>query len=1259
MKKLFLTIVTISLLVFPICESKAQVVELPNSIDFEGYYGVNISEVSPGWVEGSGYPTPVLLSGSWFGAKVLYNSTVASVNFGKGSTRAWIVSPEFNVTENTFVFFKAAISADYNLPAEGGMGTDDEFGVYVSEDGGTSFTKVLDITNELQYNLQQFHVKLSDYKNKTIRVGFYVSDGNIQNSLSTAHLDDIKIKNLSSKDLAINGFSIANNIELNKPLKFNVEVTNEGTENLHHIPFRLDIRGPENKTEIFVVDEELKSTELKEIYLTDLTLSTPGKYSVTVTSELINDGGIENNSFTEEIVVRENKNVPLDPLDFSHSYGNVNVYDGWVEAIADPDKISFVESSWTSATYADKAGFMVPFYGTYTTDWIISPSFVVEQNTQLYFEAIMELGDGATGMGSDDKVIVYVSNDGGCTWENEGEINKDNISVNWSKYFFDLTEYEGQTVKVGLYATTGDNDDAQEFNIYIDDVSIKNFYPKDIQVDEIIEPQKPASFTNSETIAVKVTNLGSETITNFSLSYILNEAPEIKEDVSQEIPSQESYIYYFNTKADLSGLDNNISIHANLEGDHDNANNSLENISLNTYSFDLLTEGKYIQGFEDNEDFSSWVVIDGNTDGASWELHHNGDSYDYEGDYTFSYNSRNTTSPSDEWLITNGFYLEAGVDYKISFYFANRAGALPEKLRLTMGTSQTIAGQDLVLIDLGEITNNNFMKAEKSFSVPENGYYYFGFNDYGDADQYAVYIDQITVQKKFDTDLKINRLHVKKEIDYANNVLDSIRTTIIEVENKGELAVNNIPVRLEFKNESRQLTTDFEFTQTINPGEKARLVLEKEGLAFDFAKALDIKAYINSGLDEYHDNDTIQKNHYQHENFFTSFEYPDETESWITVDVDEFGLTWERVRDKSRAKSGEYYYTVKTSNTSSYPQNIDWLITDGFYFEESGCYKIKFSYRNLYAYENLKLFIGKSYDPQELTNKLFDVELNDLNLSNYLEAEVYVNVDQTGIYYLGFLTDRDVEDRYYINIDDFSVEKVNNPTPEFEIGSELIYKNAILSIENNNENVKKWQWTIDGNTFNNTTDFTYTFEDKGEYPVKLNAGNACIMNEKQSTLKIDYSLANDFTYTIDDKKVNYTVDDTDTQSLKWNFGDGNSSSISNPVNNYADYGTYHVILSLYSGFGSVNIEKDIELVESTTGIEDVFAESISLYPNPAADFVIIKVSKKGDLFIYNSTGALVKKIEIKNDQQTVDITDLNSGVYLIQINGMSSKLIVK
>ena len=1258
MKRIIHAVLIIWVFIISTLFSNAQVMDLPLEVDFNKYTGTNLSEAYEGWVEGSGYPTPSLGSGTWFQGSALYKTTTATVAVNDGSHKEWIVSPDFKVTENTCVFFKASISYDYNYPMESELSSDDEFAVYISEDGGSSFTKIQEFGDELEYDLKQFHAQLANYKDKTVRVGFFVSDGQIDNSKATVHLDDIKIKDVVDTDIAVNSFYISEQIEQGKELSLKVELTNEGLEQINIIPLRIDIRGAENLTELIVVDDELAFADNKEIFLKNIKLSKSGNYTVTITSTLIDDGDSGNDSFTEGFSLASNNSIPLETLDFKYSYEDIGFYDGWKEAIGDTNVISYVRSAWRSDVYSDQSSFYAPYFALGSMDWIISPSFNVDEKTYLYFNAAVELIEGSTAMGSDDKLIIYVTEDGGQTWKNIGEINKDNFSTTWDKsYFFDLSAYSGSTIKVGLFATTGKVKDSEVFNLHIDNVTIKNYETIDISIEEIVGPNKKPVFGAEETIAVKLINKGKEDINSFSVSYILNEGAEVKENVNQVIKSQESYTYYFTTKADLTGDDNTITVKAELENDSDLSNNELIDVELTTYSFDPILDGKYIQSFEDSEDYSSWVIIDGNNDGSTWELYHDGGSYDFDGYYNFRYSSKNTTVQSDEWLISNGFYLKAGVEYSVSFYFANKAAAMPEKLKFTMGQEQTIIGQSIELVDFGTITNNNYLKAEKTITVTTDGYYYFGWNDYGDPSKYAVMIDKIIVQKKYNNDLSVNRLFFPKSIDYTSNVLDSIRKAYVEIENQSVVGVSTIPLKLELNNGVKQLTLEFNINQNLNVGEKARLVLESDEFKFDIEKPITAKLYINDATDEYHLNDTLIVENYNHYNYYTSFEYADETESWIIVDEDDGGHTWKRSEDKKNAKSGKYYYTVYTNAYTGYKENIDWLITDGLYLEESGCYKIKFWYKNYYSKENLKLFLGKSYDPEDLTNKIFEVELNDIQNKYYSEADLIINVEESGIYYLGFLSDREIDKRYYIMLDDFSLEKMENYTPELEIATEQIYNHAICKLENPNANVKFWEWTLDDISYANESIIEHDFENNGTYTIRLTAGNQCVTSTKEQEIAIDYSVANDFDYTINDKTVVFDLDETNINWVSWNFGDGANSNEISPSNTYADYGSYDVSVNVYSVLNSLNITKTIKL-DNTTGINDLNSDYVKVYPNPASTYINIESKDHCDLKIYTVNGVLVKQTKLEQGNNTIDVSDLKTGLYTITYSNYSSKLII-
>ncbi len=61
---------------------------------------------------------------------------------------------------------------------------------------------------------------------------------------------------------------------------------------------------------------------------------------------------------------------------------------------------------------------------------------------------------------------------------------------------------------------------------------------------------------------------------------------------------------------------------------------------------------------------------------------------------------------------------------------------------------------------------------------------------------------------------------------------------------------------------------------------------------------------------------------------------------------------------------------------------------------------------------------------------------------------------------------------------------------------------------------------------------------------------------------------------------------------------------------------------------------------------------INLYPNPANSLINVKVTNttaKGVVSIYNSTGSLIKVIDINNNEREINISELSSGLYIISI----------
>lgn len=80
------------------------------------------------------------------------------------------------------------------------------------------------------------------------------------------------------------------------------------------------------------------------------------------------------------------------------------------------------------------------------------------------------------------------------------------------------------------------------------------------------------------------------------------------------------------------------------------------------------------------------------------------------------------------------------------------------------------------------------------------------------------------------------------------------------------------------------------------------------------------------------------------------------------------------------------------------------------------------------------------------------------------------------------------------------------------------------------------------------------------------------------------------------------------------------------------------------------------------GVNDVAsAKKVSLYPNPAKDFVVLQSEKTiSDVKIYNVAGSLVKSFTNVSDNK-INVSDLSAGVYVVKINNATEavKLIKK
>lgn len=90
---------------------------------------------------------------------------------------------------------------------------------------------------------------------------------------------------------------------------------------------------------------------------------------------------------------------------------------------------------------------------------------------------------------------------------------------------------------------------------------------------------------------------------------------------------------------------------------------------------------------------------------------------------------------------------------------------------------------------------------------------------------------------------------------------------------------------------------------------------------------------------------------------------------------------------------------------------------------------------------------------------------------------------------------------------------------------------------------------------------------------------------------------------------------------------------------------------------------EITIVEFTTtveGCEEIVVNYSVVYPNPASDYVKINSEIEGEVNIYDMTGRCVRSVSVSDvSSATINIEDLNEGVYFINFNGKVEKLVIE
>lgn len=642
-----------------------------------------------------------------------------------------------------------------------------------------------------------------------------------------------------------------------------------------------------------------------------------------------------------------------------------------------------------------------PSPGVGNDDWMISPLLSGTGNP--YLISFWAASYNAT-YGLEEFQVIYstAGNDVNIDFPSTQIVSlrpSEQAPTDWTYYEFEIP---ANAKYVAIRCVSVDR-----FIFFVDDIRIKEKFPYNIEAYGLGVPDYSCNLTSQEEIQIGVFNDGTDTVNSFNAYYQIGDDAPVMEIVTQTILPNDSYVYTFTTKADLTFAMDADSLRGWVEliGEVDGY---LPNDTTDWVGTGIPAPATvpYYNNFNNDDLYKGWSVQDVNADESTWM------KVDYVNNpmWYYVYNADNV---ANDWLFSSCFDLAAGT-YSLEFKYASYNYYTPEAFSVYFGTSPDPADMTLIK-SFNNVANSDFAQGSEFFTIPTAGTYYIGFKATSNANMAYLFVDDINVINARNNDLSLISATVP---DYSCELTDS-ETIGLTLRNLGLNAIsdfvayyqvgNNTPVA-ESVSATIASGTEYNYTfttlvdLTIPAVDSVRTWVV---LASDENTTNDSSAWAYTGT-------VAAVASYTYLNEFTNDE---DFINWTTIDVDNDGAAWNQVT----YSGDEMWYHTGASYYDGEPEANDWLFSSCFDFEE-GEYTIKFEYAVYNSpTASFKIYYGteKTTDESQLT--LIE-DLTLLDNTDFVQIERAINVTQAGTYYFALYA---YEVQYYLFIDDFEVIEGN------------------------------------------------------------------------------------------------------------------------------------------------------------------------------------------------------------------------------------------
>jgi hypothetical protein len=541
----------------------------------------------------------------------------------------------------------------------------------------------------------------------------------------------------------------------------------------------------------------------------------------------------------------------------------------------------------------------------------------------------------------------------------------------------------------------------------------------DITVTELQNPYSQ-TFTELQTIKVKVENYSLEPITDIPISYLINNNDLVNETITETIPPQSYIIYEFENTYDFStnpGTNYSIKVFTSLECDNYNENDTLTSYVENVMCADI----PYNMSFSPEESNAGWLIEDANDDNNTWQFT---PATEYWAPYYVYYSSN--SNQANDWFFSKCLVLEENKLYKLSFDYSGIGLYWPQNLGIYCGNYPHSSNMYLPLDSIIGFNNSENETKEIVFTVINYPNHYIGFHCYSEPDNLVLSIDNFVIIELTEPDVQVIEIN---QPQVQCNMSESI--VAIKIRNLCSQTLSNIPVAYSINGENPVEET---ISETILPGEYLEYQF-LENADFSEFNNFTLKVYTAMEGDINQDNDTITLDF---ENiqagtipYFNNFDDENSLSGYLIENTNQDNKTWYFDASSGNQNTGCMRYDYNDFNTAD-----DWFFTKCIYLHNNYDYTLEFYHKvesNQWS-ENLAVHIGRNASSLEMEELLID--LPNLTNMQWEMSEAEFSVNEEGFYYIGFYC-YSAQQMFNLYVDEISIDG------EYNILSEVDNENSV------------------------------------------------------------------------------------------------------------------------------------------------------------------------------------------------------------------------